>query len=397
MKSGRSSSYSLLASLWRLCVFVASLAMILLGWEHIQMQAFDSSFDLCRLATGFGCRETVHHPWARIAFLPAPFWALVVYGVLFQVGPERWRQPTYRQLASVLAIFLCLVSLAFVVVMARDLSSPCPLCLVSHAMHFALAILTVLLFRQGVPEHFSGGAKPFSSGIWTLPLLALIGGYILSFWALKQEDQSRLKSILTGEAMTSVVLSTGVDRFYLAAPEQLIAGNPNAKVRLTIIGSLSCVHCRKIISEVYALPPRLLNQVGVEFVSYPLAAACNLKASAAAGLHPEQCRLAEDVLKAQRQGRFRNFFEQINGAPGLAQRRLGRLTEGSVTWETQLLDQIRLANEIPVTAIPCLLWDGQKLPAELNSLAVEPLLAYLLELRKGSIRVDKKFDECNTC
>ena len=397
MKSWRPLSYGLLAGLWRICVLVACLAMLLLGWEHIQMQAFDGNFDLCRLATGLGCREAVHHPWARIVFLPAPFWALAVYAVLFLVGPERWRSTSHRQLAAFGVIILSLVSLAFIVVMIRDLTSPCPLCLVTHAMHLGLAVLTGLLCRQGVSERFSGGADSFSSGLWVPSLLVLVIGYILSFWALKQEDQARLKLVLTGEAMTSVILNTGVDRFYLAAPEQLIAGNPNAKVRLTIIGSLSCVHCRKVISEVYGLPSRLLNQVGVEFIAFPLAAACNPKVSGAAGLHPEQCRLAEAVLKAQRQGNFRNFFEEVNRAPGLAQRRFGRLSGGAEAWEAQLLDQIRQANEIPVTAIPGLLWDGQKLPSELNSLDLESLLEYLLKVRQGSALTGKKFDECNTC
>ncbi len=362
------------------------------------MQAFDANFDLCRLATGLGCREAVLHPWARIAFLPAPFWVLAVYGVLFQVGPERWRKTSHRQLAAFVVIFLSLTSLAYVVVMIRDLTSPCPLCMLTHAMHFGLAILTVLLFRQGVPERFSGGSESFSSGIWVLPLLVVVGGYMMSFWALQQEEQSRLQSVLTGEAMTSFIVTAGVDRFYPASPEQLIAGNPRAKVRLTIIGSLSCVHCRKLISEVYGLPPKLLHQVGVEFVAFPLAAACNPKAGVATGLHPEQCRLAENVLKAQRQGNFRNLFEQVNRAPGLAQRRLLRqVAGGAETWDAQLFEQIRLANEIPVMAIPCLLWDGQKLPAELNSLAVEPLLEYLLEVRQGISRAGKKDDECNTC
>lgn len=397
MKSARPSSYSLLASIWRLCVLIAFLAMFLLGWEHIQMQAFDANFDLCRLTTGLGCREAVFHPWARIAFLPAPFWALVVYVVLFLIGPERWRNIAHRQLAAVVVGFLSLVSLVFVVVMVRDLSSPCPLCLLAHAMHFSLAVLTVLLFRQGVPEHFSGGAAPFSSGIWALPLLVLVGGYILSFWAMQQEDTARLKSILTGEAMTSVILNTGVDRFYPAAPEQLIAGNPKAKIRLTIIGSLSCVHCRKVISEIYELPPRLLNQIGVEFVPFPLAAACNPRANAAAGRHPEQCRLAEDVLNAQRHGNFRNFFVEVSRAPGLAQRRFDNFPDAAGTLGPQLLEQIRQVNAIPVTAIPCLLWDGQKLPSELNALAVQPLLEFLLEVRKGNMRIDKKSDECNTC
>lgn len=365
---------------WLLFCTLAAIAMLLLAGEHLYSRAVNPSHDLCAIAKGWGCRETLQHPWAIFLKLPTALWAVALYSLLFQLGPATWSIKLDRKwFALLLTGLLGAASIAFVITMERDFVVPCPLCLLAHLCHLLLLGIALVASRSTSRE-LRTPDKAFPRTVALLPAAAvLLIGAMLTIWGnSRQEERSRLRA-LADPALRGTVLAQNHDRFFPASPEQIIAGPSDSGNRLTIIGSLACRHCRALLSAIETIPREMLTATSICFVPYPLAGACN-PAAKKAGLpeYIERCRLAERTLQAQADNTFTTWLATVNHAPGRILRRMQTETPASQHARSeQLAGQIAIANTIPVRRIPLLLWNGRPLPSFLNSIPLAILLRHL--------------------
>ena len=368
---------------WHLACFLAIFCMLLLAGEHLAARFADSPLDFCGLVEGWGCRETIQHPWSAFLGLPVALWAVSLYTILIQLAPSTWTRRGNRLTALLLLAALCSGSIIFLFLMERDFTTPCPMCLGAHASHLLLAAIALAaaraLKKATAPEEAGGIRKT----TFTPSLLVLLAGFAAVSISDRIEAKQSLSRQLADPAFLGPIIDYTGDRYFPERSDQLIAGQSTAPNRLTIIGSLSCRHCRALLGQVQALPASTLQSTSIAFVPYPLAAACN-PAAAKAGLprHPERCRLAALTNRAQANSAFWNWFRTVDGAPGRTLRRL-KNEANTTPPDRQLAAQLAAANGIPVPRIPLLLWNGMPLPALLARLPLADLIKLLMDAQQN--------------
>ncbi len=371
------------------------LCMLLLAGEHLAARFHVADADFCGLIEGWGCRETIQHPWATVLDLPVAVWAVSLYAVLIQLGPATWHRRTNRRNALLLLAALCAGTLAFLFLMERDFTDPCPLCLGAHACHLFLAGIALAALRAArqpaAPPAILATRKPALAP----SLLVLLAGMMAANAGSRADLERSLAGQLADPALIGPLADRAGDRYFPERIDQIIAGRQSAPNRLTIIGSLSCRHCRALLAEVRSLPGDALRETAIAFMPYPLAAACN-PAAAQAGLpaHRQRCRLAAATNRAQSGAGFWPWFEQVNSAPGRTLRGMNDKAFAQPDGQSQLAAQIAAANAIPVVRIPLLLWNGQPLPGILARLPLADLISHLIDVQRSGQKTVPEDCDC---
>lgn len=380
---------------WLLGCALAMLCMLLLAGEHLAARFHVADADFCGLIEGWGCRETIQHPWASVLNLPVALWAVSLYAVLIQLGPATWHRRAHRRQALLLLAALCTGTLAFLFLMERDFTDPCPLCLGAHTCHLFLAGIALAAVRAQRQQAAPQAAGEPGKLTLTPALLVLLAGMTVANLAGRVDMEQSLAGQLTDPALLGPLGDRAGDRYFPERLDQIIAGRPAAANRLTIVGSLSCRHCRALLAEVRSLPATALQATAIAFVPYPLAAACN-PAAAKAGLpaHPQRCRLAAATNRAQSSSGFWPWFAKVNGAPGRTLRGMDSAAVAEVGGQPTLAAQIAAANAIPVARIPLLLWNGQPLPGILTRLPLAELISHLVDAQRSGPEATPEDCDC---
>jgi hypothetical protein len=164
------------------------------------------------------------------------------------------------------------------------------------------------------------------------------------------------------------------------------------------VGSLACSHCRDVLRAVPKLPDQIRKEVAIFFVPYAYEGDCNpdFKQNGNRRHAPELCLMAEHTLQAQERVVFWNWFQEVEGAPGRIIRHFRVEARDRKEWSAGLTAQIAAARDLSVTALPVLLWNGQKLPAIVNTIALPDLLSYLLD-QQNKPGVTPPEESCETC
>ncbi|MEW6219981.1 MAG: vitamin K epoxide reductase family protein [Thermodesulfobacteriota bacterium] len=378
--------------LWLAATGLAMGCMLVFWAEHLLARTLLPGLDLCTLGAGWSCREAASHPWARIGPLPAAAWAAIIHASLFSLGPRSWADRNSHRWAGLLVGLLVVASLAFLVVMLRDLSSRCPLCLTAHGCHL---VLLAILLANPRPRGLLLSRPEAAGRPWRPALALLVLALGLAAWSSDVAGQRQLTAALASPRLLAPILQGEIDRHYLAAPWQRIAGPAQGQQELTIVGSLACRHCRQLLAQVPALPLPLRDRIAIFFVPFPLAPACN--PAATGDPQPERCLLAEKTRAAQEEGRFWPWLAEVDEAPGRILRRLAAQPPAGRPWSPALTAQIAAANEVPVPAIPLLLWNGQKLPPALATVPLADLLPALLAVEEDKLKDAPPVDPCDQC
>ena len=379
---------------WRLALIVAAGAAAGLIWEHVSGR----SMYFCALAGG-GCLEALNHPLSTISGLPAAVWSMAVYPLLWACPPSRWRQLSFRLTALCGSIILAAGSLFYLYIMYRDMVMLCPLCITVHISHL---LLFVVVCRYFVVNRRSGGVTfappPLKAGraAWFIPAPVLISllvpllGYVLI--AETPGAKSLAMPLSALEPLLSRTVNPDYNSYFPARSYELIAGSSSAPYRLTIIGSLSCRHCRNFLRGLADLPLKIKAEVSIAFIPFPLCSRCNPRADDSSAPRVERCLLAAGTLARQREGRFWPWFRLVDEAPGRMQRRLSG-TAGD--FQTVQNSMAALA-AIPITAIPTLIWQGHILPPLVN-INVRQLLTILLKIELKMRQAAPPVDNCRSC
>ena len=107
--------------------------------------------------------------------------------------------------------------------------------------------------------------------------------------------------------------------------------------------------------------------------------------------------MAELTITAQQEGRFWAWFSTVDKAPGSVLRGLRKEAKlRTELWNKELIKQVRTVNEIPVTSIPFLIWEGQKLHRASTLMPLTKLLDQLLE-QLGNDEKIIELEECEEC
>jgi uncharacterized membrane protein len=394
----RQQRIRMMQRLWLIAVGLAVLFMAALWGEHFYRQVASPSFDLCAIATGWACQDALQHPWSKLALLPVPIWAIAAYALALRLGPSTWGRRLFRYLAFLFVSVFLVASGVFLYFMAMDLANLCVLCLGAHACHMVLAALLIFGSRLSSPSVPASASPPVSAYLLA-PLLILLAGYGLTAWANQQENRRALAHYLMEDDLLPGVLRWEFDRYYPERPFQQIAGSKEAHNQLTIIGSLACSHCREVLRAVPHLPDQIKKEVAIFFVPYAYEGDCNArsKQNGENRRHaPELCLMAEHTLQAQEKGDFWDWFQEVEGAPGRIIRRFRVKARDRMEWSPGLTAQIAASKDLSVTALPVLLWNGQRLPAIVNTIALPNLLPYLLG-QQNKLEVNPPDESCETC
>jgi len=390
-----SNTPRVLQTLWFASLALAALSMLLLETGQIYRIVGDPSFDICSLAGNQGCRQVFGHPWSAVLYLPVPFWGLAFYAFIAGLGPSTWQNRSSFRFAASLVVLLLLSSIFFLYIMRRDFVEMCPFCLMAHFCHLLLFIILVAGFLQSKSPENNKTSLTFQSIF--APLLILLIGSITTIWVNEQKAHQRIIHAVNDGAMFRTLFYGDFERYYPAAEYQLIAGKSEARHQLTIIGSLACGHCREILLQVEELPSRITEKTRIAFVPYPLSPACNPRVKINSNENIERCRIAELTLTAQQKERFWAWFSTVNKAPGRVLRGLRKEAKlRTELWNSELTKQVEAVNEMPVTSIPFLIWEGQKLPGASTAIPLPELLDQLLRVPENDEKIIE-IEECDEC
>jgi len=258
-----------------------------------------------------GCGSVLTSPqayWGRQTPVPIPvstfglgYFAFVGLWYVLVGPPTRERRLWHVVLAAV--VFLgVLQSLAYIRIMAVDLRQWCEVCLLTHAVNGALAVLTVLAWPwRRTPTAWRPHPPARLVLATTLAgALAFFGHvavvYVYTAGAILQRRTAAYAEVLEDpvfirwhfERQPTVDLPLYEDEWF--------AGSPTAANTVVIFSDFQCTHCRgaeQMIAEVLARYP---DRLRVAHRYYPQDAECNPDPRYRAGGHAAACRAARAAL-----------------------------------------------------------------------------------------------------
>ncbi len=258
-----------------------------------------------------GCGSVLTSPqayWGRETPVPIPvstfglgYFAFVgLWYVL--IGPPTRDRRLWHVVLAVVVFLGVLQSLAYIRIMAFDLRQWCEVCLLTHGVNGALAILTVLAWpwrrrptawRPHPPARLVL-ATMLAGGLAFIGHVALV--YVYAAGAILQRRTAAYAEVLEDpefirwhfERQPTVDIPLYEDEWF--------AGSPTAANTVVIFSDFQCTHCRgaeQMITEVLARYP---DRLRVAHRYYPQDAECNPDPRYRTGGHAAACRAARAAL-----------------------------------------------------------------------------------------------------
>ena len=210
---------------------------------------------------------------------------------------------------------------------------PCPLCLATHSVTLALALLMIPAWlgamgyqRARHRASKAGGAQAAAPASWPLLLAAMVaaagmggsslaGLHFTELYRVHQSTARQLDELMELPGVQQELLIARVRDIDPAALEQLTQrpfptfGSPDAPVLLTEISDFSCPNCRDVHPRLKTLMREYRDIVRMEFVNMPLDKACNPFVQGSRRLPVCEAHLA--AIAAGQQGRFYEYADSL--------------------------------------------------------------------------------------
>jgi len=284
--------------------------------------------DLCRAVFGTGCDAALKGPLAVQLGIPLSGWGMVYYGslacllVLGRLVGEGFRAEA-AVAGLVLSLLGALASGALLATFVLGWSAWCPLCVIVHAINFALPpvlksaaglswaeigrrLAAAAAYIRGDTPADASAARWNVVGLFCAGLVAVV----LYQWVLieavsrspgGQDDFDPQKLATRFDASPLCEIPLG--------PDEARLGKPGAAVKLVVFSDFQCPGCARFSGELLDLAWDYRTQLQIVFKHYPLGTACN--PSLKLDLHPLACEAARAAEAARRQGRFWEFHNAL--------------------------------------------------------------------------------------
>lgn len=374
-----------------------ALGFIILGWvfsgyllvRSMQLNGGGTAPDLCKLIFGYSCDKVLSIPISWHFGYPLAGWGMAYFGLIgLSLSFNKIK------IDHIVVLFISF-GLGFSIIQSAIIIKgglPCPLCLIIHFINL-IAFITLLLavkmplFNQ-VQKRFTNRRSFVWSSMFLLFILIL--GSITEVGALKASIGKT-----TEGNMTEISKSFQKETFYNIPKNESSPhlGSLNAPIQLVVFSSFQCPACKSFAPTVENIQKKFGENIGITFKNFPLSSTCNPMVSE--DMQPEACSAAFAALAAQNQNQFWNYHDQLfrtnldedkkiltsiakNSGLNIEKWESDRQ---SVAVKEQLLEDIKIANELGINATPTVFINGRRV----NSFQ-ESVLTFLIqnELHKMS-------------
>jgi len=150
----------------------------------------------------------------------------------------------------------------------------------------------------------------FESGRWKSFASLVAGCIFVTIVVLKPVDQKT--EALSKEETNSIASSmlSGTVTELKNSDLSPVIGNPNAPVTIVEFSDFQCPYCKQGASILHAVQSRFgPDQVKIVFRPFPLDNSCNRMVKQS--MHPFACELARAAFCANKQGKFKEVYEEI--------------------------------------------------------------------------------------
>ena len=399
-------------SLWLAILFGVSVCVLLadgmyLLVRHIDLQRGEAEYGagVCAIAGG-GCDEVLTSDYSEILGISSGALGtaygvvalLLMVAVVAQWGPR-------QSLGSCFVLLMGLGlagSLAFLKILYLDLGMNCPLCVLYHAMNLSMTLSGWGIVSAWVPL---SGKKPVVAAedepsSWSLipglglPILAglfIIVGYLT--WHARFELETlkqQVNILLTPEEREFLTFDRSPVVSIPDDPLSPSLGNPDAPHVIVTFKDFECPPCGRATQTLKRIYDQFPDRLRIVFRHYPLGKDCNSKVDS--DMHPQSCIAAEAAEAARIQGKFWEFHDLMYERQGDLESKpfkvwaqeLGmdpdRLAQdmNSIAVRERIQADVRLGNDIGVTATPTIYMDGHELTFWYNDELLMKFLAHKL-------------------
>lgn len=282
--------------------------------QHLTLTSLQAKgHSKCAIGGPFDCDAVYASRYSEILGVPLAtigafsFVAMIAMALLaLRADGELRRRATGFLFAWSLAA--CAASVAYTAISILALGTMCPLCLIVHALNFAIAAALwraaggprLALARGGALT----GAERLVVGAFAFFLVSTFG---LALGATETVYFRKMVPFTNVEKELKAFFDGPVHDLDLSkAPAY---GNPNAPVTVVEYGDLECPICR----SAYFLYKSILREYGdrvrLVFKHYPLDKRCN--ANVGSTPHPNACVAAKASVFANEKGKFWEFLDKV--------------------------------------------------------------------------------------
>lgn len=287
------------------------ISLIGVGISVVQTQHFydvrngTSGFkSFCNVSETMNCDLVAASPYAELLGLPlssfAAGWFLALFFVSLLAHNRFWRRESLRASLGI-SIVGNLISLFYLFVMVFKVKTYCLLCMGLDGINLLALILVLTLKPEGFSEHKPDIQK------WKVLFGGILGSLVIGMLLLKVLDSYSIQKSDVEELANSVLntppLAIQIDDTYPSF------GPKTAPITIVEFSDFQCPFCRIGAFAVHSVQNRYPENVRVIFKNFPLDQACNPQVQQSA--HPYACEAAKIAYCANKQGKFKQVYEQF--------------------------------------------------------------------------------------
>jgi protein-disulfide isomerase/uncharacterized membrane protein len=313
----------------------------------------EQSWNLCSTLLQANCDATLRSTASSFLGLPLAGWGVVFYATLacllllaWALG-DQFRAEAYAA-AFLLALSGSLISAGLLVTLLIGQTPWCPLCVVIHAINFALVGTLAchpLCTRLQLLERWQAGLRYLLGGPTAAPFTAVWKGVtflVPGLLAVALYQWVLLEVTLRAQAARNATSPAAIIRDYESQPQREIPilaedprrGSADAPVQLVVFSGFTCTGCRQLSRELAVLEEHFHDKLSIVFKHFPLSPDCN--PNVAVDRHPRACAAAMLAEAAHRQGQFWSVHNALFALADFEEPRLKQLVRDVGLDESQL-------------------------------------------------------------
>ena len=303
----------------------------LLVKEHLPSSSLPAWFEnACGASDEEGisnCQKVAKSQWGTFLGMPVALWGMAYY-----LGLGLWFLFIGRPSASRRWVHLVPAAAAgagaagsafFIVIMFTKLEQRCVWCMVTHALNFAILILTLLLWPRKAP---ATGRSEHPS--WRLVIGVAVAALLGGAWLWQGVRAAMAAGRLADSEKKFTACETELKRFVASTQSLLLLYQQNPKVEIPVrpddpmrvpadtkrllqvivFSDLECSHCRVFAQALHEkYNPLFDNRLRIIFKHYPQSNLCNPYVKQR--FHSNACQAAKAAEAARLQGGSEAFWK----------------------------------------------------------------------------------------
>lgn len=241
------------------------------------------------------CSYLWFSPWANWLGMPVSALAIIPYvlifaGTLLLIRPAQ--EAAGRKLLGLLAAFLLVIVVWFMLLQGVVIKQWCRLCLLSHALSTLSALFVFIWLKKRPPQ--SANWFPGTAVITGLVLgLAAVAGHSLSGQQGAEETFRAFPSLVNIQRQGPAKIRLFDQDVDLTKDVLLVSGAPDAREVVLLLVDYTCPECRRLHSQIRHVLTANSGRFCEVVLPAPLNPKCNPAVSQQDPLHAQACELAQ--------------------------------------------------------------------------------------------------------